>query len=49
VEAISQDAVRKMLAIQEAEDMKAGIAYALDKDISASQLLTMGLDLEEKQ
>ncbi|KAF8065143.1 hypothetical protein FPV67DRAFT_1419520 [Lyophyllum atratum] len=46
---ISQDAVRKKLAIQEAEDTKAGRAYALHEEVSASQLLTMGIDFEEKQ
>ncbi|KAF8066636.1 hypothetical protein FPV67DRAFT_1417508 [Lyophyllum atratum] len=46
---ISQDAVRKKLALQESEDTKAGRAYALHEEISASQLITMGLDFEEKQ
>lgn len=46
---ISQDAVRKRLADQEAEQMREGRAYTLNEDISASQLITMGLDFEEKQ
>ncbi|KAF8155970.1 hypothetical protein B0H34DRAFT_783611 [Crassisporium funariophilum] len=46
---ISQDAVRKKLAVQESEDTRAGRAYALHEEVSASQLIIMGLDFEEKQ
>ncbi|KAF8065144.1 hypothetical protein FPV67DRAFT_1671429 [Lyophyllum atratum] len=46
---ISQDGVRKRLANEEAADLKAGRAYALHHDISACELITMGLDFEQKQ
>jgi len=46
---ITQDAVRKRLAVEEAKQMAAGTAYVLHEDISASRLITMGLDFEEQQ
>jgi hypothetical protein len=48
-EAITQDAVRKRLAVEEAEQMATGTAYVLHEEVSASQLITMGLDFEEQQ
>jgi hypothetical protein len=47
--AISQDGVRKRLAAEEAAQMAAGTAYVLHEEVSASQLVTMGLDFEEQQ
>ena len=41
--------MRKHLAVEEAAQMAAGTAYVLHKEISASQLITMGLDFEERQ
>jgi hypothetical protein len=41
--------VRKQLAAEEAQEMAVGTAYVLHKEISASQLITMGLDFEEQQ
>ena len=49
VPAITQDAVCKRLAFEEAQEMAAGTAYVLHEEISASQLITMGLDFEEQQ
>jgi hypothetical protein len=46
---ITEDAVRKRLAVEEAAQMAAGTAYVLHEEISASQLITMGLDFEEQQ
>ena len=47
--AVTQDAVRKRLALQEAEQMASGTAFVLHEEISASQLITLGLDFEEQQ
>ena len=47
--AVTQDAVRKRLAVEEAEQMASGTAYVLHEEISASQLITLGLDFEEQQ
>ena len=47
--AITQDVVRKRLAAEEAQEMAVGTAYVLHKEISASQLITMGLDFEGQQ
>jgi len=41
--------VRKQLSKADSEALKAGTAYYLHDQISASQLITMGLDLEEAQ
>ena len=46
---ITQDTVRKHLAVEEAVQMAAGTAYVLHEEILASQLITMGLDFEEQQ
>jgi hypothetical protein len=47
--AVTQDAVRKRLAVEEAEQMVSGTTYVLHEEISASQLITLGLDFEEQQ
>jgi len=47
--AIMQEAVCKCLAMEEAEQMAAGVAYILDEEILASQLIVMGLDFEDQQ
>jgi hypothetical protein len=47
--AITLDGVRKRLAVEEATQMAAGTAYVLHEEVSASQLITMGLDFEEQQ
>jgi hypothetical protein len=47
--AITVDGVRKRLAVEEAAQMAAGTAYVLHEEVSASQLVTMGLDFEEQQ
>ena len=41
--------MRKWLAAEEAQEMAVGTAYVLHEEISASQLITMGLDFEEQQ
>jgi len=41
--------VRKRLAVEEAVQMTSGTAYVLHDEVSASQLITMGLDFEEQQ
>ena len=41
--------MRKRLAVGEAAQMAAGTAYVLHEEISASQLIMMGLDFEEQQ
>ncbi|KAG6848454.1 hypothetical protein H0H93_016828 [Arthromyces matolae] len=46
---VSEAFVRKALAENDAVDLKKGHIYALHDTVSASQLITMGLDLEEKQ
>ena len=46
---ITQDAVHRHLAIEEAQEMMAGTAYILHEEILASQLIMMGLDFEEQQ
>jgi uncharacterized protein YfiM (DUF2279 family) len=46
---ITQDAVHKCLAVEEAAQMAAGTAYVLHEEISASLLIMMGLDFEEQQ
>ncbi|KAG6914738.1 hypothetical protein DXG01_015688 [Tephrocybe rancida] len=46
---ISQDAVRMRLASKEADELKAGRAYVLHEEISALQMIVMGMDFEEKQ
>jgi hypothetical protein len=47
--AITQDGVRKRLAVEEATQMATGTAYVLHEEVSASQLVIMGLDFEEQQ
>ena len=47
--AITLDGVRKRLAVEEAAQMAAGAAYVLHEEVSASQLVAMGLDFEEQQ
>ncbi|KAF8871631.1 hypothetical protein BD779DRAFT_1453711, partial [Infundibulicybe gibba] len=49
IQSLTLDAVKHQLAVQEANDTTAGVAYILHDEISASRLLTMGLDLEEQQ
>ncbi|KAG6835952.1 hypothetical protein H0H93_012949 [Arthromyces matolae] len=46
---ISETGVRKVLADNDALDLRKGLIYALHDTVSGSQLITMGLDLEEKQ
>ncbi|KAF8868893.1 hypothetical protein BD779DRAFT_1614751 [Infundibulicybe gibba] len=46
---LTQDAVRRRLAVEEAEDMANEMAYVLHTEVSASSLISMGLDLEEQQ
>ena len=41
--------MRKRLAVEEAVQMAAGTADVLHEEISASQLIMMGLDFEEQQ
>lgn len=47
--ALTQEAVRRSLAAAEEEDIEAGTAYVLHADVSATVLITLGLDLEEQQ
>ncbi|KAF5375506.1 hypothetical protein D9615_009182 [Tricholomella constricta] len=47
--ALSQDGVRRELAKQDAADLTQGSAYVLHETVSASQLITLGIDLEEQQ
>ncbi|KAF5384117.1 hypothetical protein D9615_003278 [Tricholomella constricta] len=46
---LTLDSVRRELAVQDAKDLAHGNAYILHETVSASQLMTMGLDLEEHQ
>ncbi|KAF5380091.1 hypothetical protein D9615_006268 [Tricholomella constricta] len=46
---LTLDAVRRELAVQDAKDLAHGNAYILHETVSASQFMTMGLDLEEHQ
>ena len=46
--AVTQDAVCKQLAFEEAQEMVAGTVYVLYKEILASQLIMMGLDFKEQ-
>jgi tRNA A22 N-methylase len=41
--------VHKWLVAEEAQEMAVDTAYVLHKKISASQLITIGLDFEEQQ
>ena len=47
--ALSQQAVRRQLAEEETAALKDGAAFNMHEDVSASQLITMGLDLENQQ
>ncbi|RDB18343.1 hypothetical protein Hypma_000426 [Hypsizygus marmoreus] len=46
---LTLDAVRRALAQQDAVEMANGDAYVLHEEVSASQLIITGLDLEEQQ
>jgi hypothetical protein len=46
---LTQDAVRRSLAEKEKAELIAGDAFVMHEDISASELITMGMDLEEQQ
>ncbi|RDB21620.1 hypothetical protein Hypma_011223 [Hypsizygus marmoreus] len=46
---LTLDAVRRALAEQDAIEMANGDAYVLHEEVSASQLIITGLDLEEQQ
>ncbi|KAF9462998.1 hypothetical protein BDZ94DRAFT_1259836 [Collybia nuda] len=46
---LTQNAVRLELAKQDAADLINGTAYVLHETVSASQLITLGLDLEDQQ
>jgi hypothetical protein len=46
---LTQDAVRRSLAEKEKLEMDSGDAFVMHEDISASGLITMGMDLEEQQ
>jgi hypothetical protein len=41
--------VRRSLAEAEKIELISGTAFVMHEDISASELITMGLDLEEQQ
>ncbi|KAF8958754.1 hypothetical protein BDZ97DRAFT_1668023 [Flammula alnicola] len=49
VKALSQNAVRLQLADEEHADASLGVAYVMHEEISASHLISMGIDLEESQ
>lgn len=49
VSALTQEKVRLALAAAEAADIQAGTVFALHTEVSASILVTMGLDLEDQQ
>ncbi|KAF9462252.1 hypothetical protein BDZ94DRAFT_1322782 [Collybia nuda] len=46
---LTQNAIRRELSEQDASDMASGSAYILHEAVSASQMITMGLDLEDQQ
>lgn len=46
---LTQDAIRKQLADDEEKDIATGTAFLMHEDISASHLISMGIDLEENQ
>lgn len=43
---VTLDSVKHQLALTEAADLASGVAYILHEDISASMMLTMGMDFE---
>lgn len=47
--AISQSQVRRMLVEEDAAELKAGREVPVHSEVSASVMLTIGLDLEEQQ
>ncbi|KAF8149064.1 hypothetical protein B0H34DRAFT_734685 [Crassisporium funariophilum] len=47
--ALSQESVRRQLADEEAKDLTSGSSYVMHEDVTASQLIIMGLDLENQQ
>ena len=46
---LSQNAVRKQLADEEEKEALTGGGLLMHKDISASHLISIGIDLEESQ
>jgi hypothetical protein len=48
-QAITQEVVCRQLATDEMAQQKAGRAYVLHKEVSATQMIIMGIDLEEEQ
>ncbi|KDR67025.1 hypothetical protein GALMADRAFT_106020 [Galerina marginata CBS 339.88] len=47
--AMSQDAVRRKLAESEEKELQAGTGFTMHENTSASQLITIGLSLEDEQ
>lgn len=47
--ALSIDSVRHTLAQQEADDVRNKKSFSLHEVVSASQLITMGIELEDQQ
>ncbi|PPQ96620.1 hypothetical protein CVT26_010684 [Gymnopilus dilepis] len=49
LKALSQQSVRRQLAEEETKDLNDGTAFSMHEEISASQLVTLGLELENQQ
>ncbi|PPQ76066.1 hypothetical protein CVT26_004585 [Gymnopilus dilepis] len=47
--ALSQQSVRRQLAEEETKALNDGTAFSMHEDVSASQLITLGLELENQQ
>jgi hypothetical protein len=47
--AITQTAVRLILAEQDNHELQSGLPYALHEEVTGSQLIVMGIDLEDAQ
>lgn len=47
--AVTPDSVKHQLELDEAADLSAGVAYHFHEDISASTMLTMGMDFDIQQ
>lgn len=47
--AIMQTAVRLILAEQDNHELQSGLPYAMHEEVTGSQLIVMGIDLEDAQ
>jgi hypothetical protein len=47
--AITQTAVRLVLAEQDNHELQSGLPYTMHEEVTGSQLIVMGIDLEDAQ